>query len=190
MTKIISFAKLSLLICFTWLVIYSHNWQILFILLLLLILLSLLLKPKRQLVKRLKPLLLIGLTIILINLFFNMSFVPEDRLSKGILYAGKFVNLSLSVFIFTAITSPSEIVALFSFLPKQMTLALSITFSIIPVIMSEIDKITLIQKTRGHNFRSFNPKKSIFPLIVPLLHRTLKRGEQIGIVLLARGYED
>ncbi|MBU1500289.1 energy-coupling factor transporter transmembrane protein EcfT, partial [Patescibacteria group bacterium] len=70
----------------------------------------------------------------------------------------------------------------FNFLPKTFNFMLTITFSLIPVIFQEAKTIILLQKCRGYH--SLNP----LPIIIPLLHRTLKRSEQIALTMASRGY--
>jgi energy-coupling factor transporter transmembrane protein EcfT len=100
----------------------------------------------------------------------------------GAITALRLVSLSLLVFLFTETTSASEIVSALSFLPNQITLMLTISFSLIPAILQEISAIRMAQQTRGSS-------RSIFPILIPLLNRTLIRAEHIAIVLQTRGFE-
>lgn len=153
--------KLLLLICLTSVTIFWPNLYFLFCLFLLLIIFS----PKSKLFSWLKPLIFISLIILL---FGNWQSVL------------KITTLSLLVFYYTATTSVSQIVKTFSFLPQSWQLMLTITLSLIPVIFAEAQKIKLIQISRG--YRNKNP----LPLIIPLLHRTLSRAEQLALVIETR----
>ena len=159
--------KLLLLLFLTSLTIFISNpyWLIG------LLILTLTLSPKTTLLSRLKPLLFINALIILLQL---------RHLNTAILAALRITTLSLMVFYYTATTSASQIVKNFYFLPKAWQLMLTITFSLIPVIFSEAKKISLVQKSRG--YKNKNP----FPVIIPLLHRTLQRAEQLALVIETR----
>ena len=159
------------------------------LLLILVIGISFFIKTRRKLSERIIPLLGIGLIVILFQTIFNTSLTLINRFLTGLINTEKIISLSMLVFIFTATTSVSQIVSIFSFLPAQFQLMLTITFSLIPVILDESQKIILIQSSRGHNFRSLNMVRSFLPIMIPLLHRSLKRAEQLSIVLSSLGYD-
>ena len=163
--------NLLLLLIFTVFVFFINNS--LWLLITLLTLLSLIsLSPKRQqLFIRLKPLLVVCLLVIIIQ--FN-------QLREGISAALRILILSLAVFYYTGITSPRKIVNDLRFLPDSFKLMLTISFSLISVIFTEAKKISLVQKRRG--LKTAAP----FPLVIPLLHRVLKRSEQLTLVLQCR----
>ncbi len=131
---------------------------------------------------RLLPLLLTVLMIIIFQLIFNSTQIFSVRLVQGLTAALKILSLSLLVFLYTSTTSLTQISRTFSFLPKNFNFMLTITFSLIPVIFQEAKTIILLQKCRGYH--RFNP----LPVIIPLLHRTLKRSEQIALTMASRGY--
>lgn len=180
--------KLLSLIIISTSTIFIKNWQATTILFILAICLSYLLQKKREIAQRIRPLIFIGIMIILFQLLFNTSLPLTERLSAGLFHAGKVITLSLFVFIYTTTTSPTEMVSAFSFLPKQLQLIFTITLSLISIVMDEYHKIYLIQSSRGHNFKTLNIVKSLTPIIIPLLHRSLKRAEQIAIVMQSKGY--
>lgn len=97
----------------------------------------------------------------------------------------KVANLSLLVFGYTQTATVREISQAFSFLPSNLGLTLTISLNLIPVIFQEAQKIRLVQISRGA--RSVNP----LPLIIPLLHRTLQRSQQLTLILAVgkRGVE-
>lgn len=135
-------------------------------------------------------LLLIGISIIFIQIVFNTSIDISQRFNQGIVAVLKILSLSLITFIFVSSNSISTIIEILSFLPKKFQLMLTITFSIIPVIISETQKIITIQKCRGYKPVRLNIFLSFIPIIIPLLHRSLRRTEQIAIILQTRGYKD
>ena len=177
-------------LCFSFAVILTRNIYLTSLLSLLVTTIALLIKTSHNLLDRIKPLLVISLMVIVFQLLFNYSQTVESRLITGLLTAEKIYLLSLTVFLFTALVSLSKLIELLSFLPQQVRLMLTITFSLIPVIISEADRIILVQSSRGHNFRNINLFRSFLPIIIPLLHRSLRRAEQIATVLITRGYPD
>lgn len=143
--------------------------------LLLLLLLTILKTSPSQLKNRLTPLFF---TIVLVIIFQTLS----ARWLQGFTAAIKILSLSLLVFLYTATTSINQIIQTFNFLPKNFNFMLTVTFSLIPVIFQEAKTIILLQKSRGYH--RLNP----LPIIIPLLHRTLKRSEQIALTMASRGY--
>ena len=114
----------------------------------------------------------------LIILFQLWSKLP---LASGL----RIANLSLLVFIYTETTSTREISRVFSFLPARLSLALTLALNLIPIILREAQTIRLIQISRGKKL--YQP----LPIIVPLLHRTFQRSQQLAIILTVgkRGVE-
>lgn len=171
------------------LIIQIKDLTFLFLIFLIVFIISLI--SKNRLVIKIFPSLFgIGIFIIFFHLIFNTTVNLSDRFDLGIKTMLKIFSLSLFTFIFVSNNSISTIIEIFSFLPKRFQLMLTITFSIIPVIISETQKIVIIQKCRGYNTRSLNIYKSIIPVIIPLLHRSLKRTEQIAVILQTRGFKD
>ena len=152
--------------------------------------LSLLFDKSGKLKERIKPLFVIGTTIILFQLIFNTRVGFSDRILQGLTAAAKIFTLSLLVFLFTMVISPNQITAALSFLPKKILFLLVVTFGMIPSIFTEAQKILIVQNARGRNSKTLNILKSFLPFIIPLLHRTLSRAEQIAISIQARGYDE
>lgn len=162
--------------------IFINNLYILSACLLIILLILTLKTNLSSLANRLLPLSFTIVLLILFQLFFNSSQTYSVRLLQGFTAAIKILSLSLLVFLYTATTSINQISRAFNFLPKNFNFMLTITFSLIPVIFQEAKTINLLQKCRGYH--SLNP----LPIIIPLLHRTLKRSEQIALTMSSRGY--
>lgn len=135
----------------------------------------------------LKPLLIVFGMVLLFNLVFLYNFDVLYRLEYGILSASKIVSFSLGLLVFNLTTSTSRLVALLWFVPKSIKLMLVIAFSLMPLVIFEFNQIKLAQKARGYKVGGWNIFKTTLPLVVPLLHRTLNRAEQIAIVIQSRG---
>jgi len=131
----------------------------------------------------------ISLLVILFQVILNTSLSFENRVFVGTMTALRLVSLSLLVLLFTETTSPSAIVSALSFLPRKLCLVLTMSFSLIPAIIQELSNIRLAQAARGFQPKGMNLFRSIVPILIPLLNRTLTRAEHIAMVLETRGFE-
>lgn len=174
--------KLLLLLSVSSLVIVINSVSLLLALLTALLLFLNFSSAKEKLKPRLKALIGISALIILFQLFFNSSLTLYQRLLQGFFVSLKILTLSLLVLTYTATTSVSQIIRHFGFLPQSFQLMFTITLSLIPAIFDEAKKISLIQASRG--LHSTNP----LPIIIPLLHRTLNRSQQLALTIETRGY--
>jgi energy-coupling factor transporter transmembrane protein EcfT len=146
-------------------------------------------KQSQRLFSRIKSLLLICLLIA----FFDLLFYPSSDINIKINYAlfASFRIMSLSMLVFYSLENIKtvELIKSLSFLPKQFVFALTLTLNLLNAVMDETGKISIIQKSRGLKSDAINPIKSIIPIIIPLLHRSLTRAEQLSKVMISRGYE-
>lgn len=169
-------------------VVLFKNWT--FIVILFIASLLLLVKGirKDKLSERIRPLILIVFLVIFFQVVFNHSLEMSARISLGLISGLKIFTISLLVFLFTSTTSPSDIASIFSFLPTKAQLLITMTLSLIPLVFEEAHKIRLVQSSRGNLGRKFNLFNGFFPVIIPLLHRTLIRSEQLAQVMESRGF--
>lgn len=180
--------KLVVLVVFSFLVLSLNEWKLLAALMVFLVILSNARGLRRQLKERMLSLFTIAIFVVLFQLIFSPLENFSLRLMAGVTASIKITLLSLLVFFYTTSNSPTQILAAFSFLPRNLQLMLTITFGLIPTVFQEVRKIMLTQKTRGYNPKWWNPRQSLIPLVIPLLHRVLRRSEQIAMVLYSRGY--
>ncbi|MCL5261508.1 MAG: energy-coupling factor transporter transmembrane protein EcfT [Gammaproteobacteria bacterium] len=190
MKNIFVFIKLLFLFLITTALLLTRDWFLITLFMFLVFIVIILVKPQKILRQRVYPLFVIGALIILFQLLFNSSLSYAARIAAGIISTEKIITLSFIVLIFSATTSISQILSIFSFLPKRIQLAISMSFGILPAVIEEAHKIILIQNARGLNTKSLNIFKSIIPIIVPLFHRSFLRAERIAITLYSRGYQD
>ena len=189
-TFIIPLLKLFILFIISSYLTFRGQLPILLIFLITLLITIKVVPAKIKVISRLKSLLFIGVLVVIFQIFFNYSIALPDRIISGISASLKIIDLSLLVFFYTSISSINEIISVFSFLPSKMQLLITITFSLIPAILGESEKIIIVQKTRGHKTTNFNILNNFLPVVIPLLHRTLKRAEQLSLVILSRGYNE
>jgi len=188
MKTTITRSKLLLLLCSSTALIYLHSLVIMTCVFLILSIISLLTKSWSKTIKRFLSICLVASFVILFQVVFNASVPLLARLSLGILAAVRIISLSLLVFIFAETTSVSDIARAFSFLPKQISLLLTISLALIPSILLESQSIRLAQQARGYSMKGWNIVRGFVPLVIPLLSRTLVRAERIAMVLESRGY--
>ena len=179
---------LALILTSTFLLLQKNTISI-FLINSLLITLALVLSGQK-IYSRLKPLFFISLLIILFRLVLGIEGTVEERLAGGIVASFRIISLSLLVFLYTAVTDPSNIIEGLFFLPKTFRLGLTMTLSLLTVIFDEINLINIIQQSRGYKKSFITPWKNIKPVIIPLLHRTFKRAEQLSVTLYSKGYSD
>lgn len=100
----------------------------------------------------------------------------------------RFTCLILAAHLVTATTRSSEfvdgIMRLLRFAPRwvpaaQIALAISLALRFIPLIRTIFDEVRMAQRARGLD-------KSLLALLVPLIVRTLKSGDQISEAIRAR----
>ena len=180
--------KLFLLLCSSTILIYIHSIIVTVSVFLILSIASLCTKSVSKAIKRFASICLVASFVILFQLVFNSSVPLLYRLTIGILAALRIISLSLLVFIFAETTSVSDIARAFSFLPKQLSLLLTISLALIPAILLESQSIRLAQQARGYSMKTWNIVRGFIPLVIPLLSRTLARAEHIAITLESRGY--
>lgn len=110
------------------------------------------------------------------------------ELSLAVFILVRFVCLILAAHLVTATTRSSEfvdgIMRLLRSAPRwvpaaQIALAISLALRFIPMIRTLFDEVRMAQRARGLD-------KSLLALLVPLIVRTLKSGDQISEAIRAR----
>lgn len=123
---------------------------------------------------------------ILAAIFIFQWFIIERSLAVFILI--RFACLILAAHLVTVTTRSSEfvdgIMRLMRFAPRwvpaaQIALAISLALRFIPMIRAIFDEVRMAQRARGLD-------KSLLALLVPLIVRTLKSGDQISEAIRAR----
>jgi energy-coupling factor transport system permease protein len=167
-------------------------------------------KPKAVL-RGLRPVLIIILITVFLNIFFirgetvvfKMSFIVITRegLLTAVFTAARLIMLIIGTFMLTYTTSPIALTdgleRMLSPLKKirlpihELSMMMSIALRFIPTLIEETDKIMSAQKARGADFESgglIKRAKAILPLIIPLFIIAFRRADELAIAMESRCY--
>jgi len=180
--------KFSLLILnLILLIVFRNNWQInLFLAFLATSLVLLTPKTNKDYLKRYPAIFFVLVGILCFNLFFFPGELEIKIVVTAIAVFRIQSLLSISLW-FTLSTPPKNMLILFGWFPSRFRLALTITFSLIPLVLTEFKKIQTAQYSRAFKPSIWQVWKNWIPLVVPLLYRTLLRAEQMALSLESRG---
>lgn len=160
--------------------------------------------------RALQPLLL----LVTLTALFHMLFVPgtpivsvgpvyvsDEGLATALLFAIRVVLLLAGLHVLTVTTKPVAMTdAVEWFLrPTQrvglpageIALMMTIALTFIPTLYDELDTVMKAQAARGASFATGGPvqrMRSFIPVIIPLLAGTLRRADELGVAMEARGY--
>lgn len=130
-----------------------------------------------------------ALMIVLLNLLLN----PSPGSYDSLLFASA-MGLRLAVVIsafavFSLTVSPQELMKIMSKLriPSSIILMISLSLRFVPVLLSDVETLTQVQKARGAKLKGIRGKK---PLITPLISHSLERSLDVAEALEARGFKD
>jgi energy-coupling factor transport system permease protein len=180
--------KLSgLLACSTG-ILFIRDIRVLFIVAAVITGLSLFSSEATRMRERIVPIFTICAFVIIFQLICNGQVSLLQRIYLGLASSTRLLALSLLVFLFAQTTSVSRIIEALSFLPGNVRLMITISFALIPAIMQETTAIRMAQQARGLRHQGIHIMRSLLPLLIPLLNRTLSRAEHIAMIMEARGY--
>ena len=99
--------------------------------------------------------------------------------------------------LFTFVTRPRDLqnaliwfLRPFPFLPAQrIALMVTLTLRLVPLIMDQLEEVSLANKSRLGNQRKDLLRKAKF-LVLPLFQRSLIRTDELALALAARGYRE
>ena len=111
----------------------------------------------------------------------------------------RFIYMLIISTVLTLTTSPVSISDAIESLSKRIKkfpahefgMILTISLRFIPIIFSEVDKITKAQESRGSNLKSRNIKnklQAIVSIIVPLLISSFRKADELALAMDARCY--
>ncbi len=186
--QLISQLKIAVLLASTFLIIWIESLGLSLLIFGIISLVAFYVDPNKF-KKRMRFLGILFVLILVARIIFLQNFSLEERITQSLILSSRMFSITLIMLIFTAKVSLKEILIAFHFLPKVFRQMLTITFSFLPAIEKEVENVYSAQKSRGYKFSYLRFYKSVFPLLVPLIHRTLKKAEQIAMVMESRGYK-
>ncbi len=166
--------------------------------------------PVNYVLRGLKPIFLIILFTVSINLFFTpgteifrFGFISiSDKGLEQAFYLGmRLILLIMGTSMMTFTTSPIELTdgleSLFNPLKKigfpahEIAMMMTIALRFIPTLLEEMDKIMKAQMARGTDFESgslVNRAKNMVPILVPLFISAFQRADELAMAMEARCY--
>lgn len=166
--------------------------------------------PVKYVFKGLRPLLIILLLTIFVNMFMVAGEViyslgPLDITREGFVQAvrmaTRLVLLVMGASLLTLTTSP---IALTDGIEKllgpfrrvgvpahELAMMMTIALRFIPTLLDETDKIMKAQMARGADFESgnlVNRAKNLVPLLVPLFISAFRRADELALAMESRCY--
>lgn len=187
------------------------GYTILLIFLLLLILLSNI--PFKYFLNGLKPILMLIVFTVVLQLFFTKSnsqplidfyFIHVYR--EGLI-AGLFIFLRLLILVFsssilTLTSSPMQLTTSLEFILKpfsyiglptsEISMMMTIALRFIPTILEETDRLIKAQSARGANFDSgsvFKRINNLIPILIPLFVSSFRRADELAIAMESRCFQ-
>lgn len=166
--------------------------------------------PFRFLLRGLRPLIVIILLTLVLNVFMTEGEIlwrwgfltlTREGLIKGGMLAARLILLIVGTSILTLSTSPialtDGIESLLSpgrrlGLPAhELAMMMTIALRFIPTLLEETEKIMKAQMARGADFESGNilqRAKGLLPLLVPLFVSAFRRADELAVAMEARCY--
>lgn len=166
--------------------------------------------PFSYIVRGLKPILLIIIFTVSINLFFTagdvaISFyklqITYQGIRQAIFLATRLILLIMGSSIMTFTTSPIELTdgleALLNplkpigFPAHEIAMMMTIALRFIPTLLSETDKIMKAQMARGTDFESgslLKRARNMVPILVPLFISAFRRADELAMAMESRCY--
>ncbi len=167
--------------------------------------------PIRFITRGLKPILVIMLFTVALNIFmtptgdviwrFGILKITDDGLITAGKMAARLIMLIMGSSLLTLTTSPIALTGGIERLLKpfrkiglpghEIAMMMSIALRFIPTLMEETDKIIKAQTSRGADFESgniFHRVKAMIPILVPLFVGAFRRADELALAMECRCY--
>jgi len=167
-------------------------------------------KP-RAVLRGLKPILIIIMLTVILNVFFirgetvvfefRFIVVTQEGLIAAVFMAARLMMLIVGTFLLTYTTSPIALTdgleRMLNPLKKmrlpihELAMMMSIALRFIPTLIEETDKIISAQKARGADFETgglIKRARAIIPLIIPLFVSAFRRADELATAMESRCY--
>jgi energy-coupling factor transport system permease protein len=166
--------------------------------------------PVRYVFKGLRPLLVILLLTIFINMFMVKGEVlysigplevTREGMTQAARMASRLVMLVMGASLLTLTTSPISLtdgienllnpLRRFGVPAHELAMMMTIALRFIPTLLDETDRIMKAQMARGADFETGNLLKrarNLVPLLVPLFISAFRRADELALAMEARCY--
>ncbi|SMB83634.1 energy-coupling factor transport system permease protein [Desulfonispora thiosulfatigenes DSM 11270] len=166
--------------------------------------------PVKLYIKGLKPLILIIILAVSLNIFmtpgtviykYGFLKVTEEGLRQGIFMGTRLILLVTVTSVLTLTTTPISLTdgiesilkpfKKFGVPAHELAMMMSIALRFIPTLIEETEKIMKAQMARGADFESGNlirRAKALVPLLVPLFLGAFRRADDLAMAMEARCY--
>lgn len=167
--------------------------------------------PFKTILKSLKPLILVMLFTMILNLFYGdgkvlwqVGFlkITEGGVINAIFLAVRIIVLVLISSLLTYTTSPTTLTSAIESLlapvklikpdaPHMVAMTMTIALRFIPTLIDEMEKITNAQKSRGADLDSGNlvqRAKALVPVLIPLFVSSFRRARELAYAMECRCY--
>lgn len=167
--------------------------------------------PFKTILKSLKPLILVMLLTMVLNLFYGSGKVlvelgalkiTEGGVINAIFLAVRIIVLVLISSLLTYTTSPTTLTSAIESLmapvklikpeaPHMVAMTMTIALRFIPTLIDEMEKIMNAQKSRGADLDSGNlvqRAKALVPVLIPLFISSFRRARELAYAMECRCY--
>ena len=167
--------------------------------------------PLKNLVRGMKPLVVILIFTALLNLLltggetvlasFWIITITKEGIIRAVLMLARILMLVSGTFLLTYTTSPIALTdgleSLLSPLKKiklpvhELSMMMCIALRFIPTLIEETDKIMSAQKARGADFETGNilkRVKALVPILIPLFISAFRRADELATAMECRCY--
>lgn len=169
--------------------------------------------PIKYFINGLKPILMLILFTVIMQLFFTKGINPPLIQFKFIyvykegIYAALFIFLRLLILVFsssilTLTSSPMQLTSGLEFILKpfkyiglptsEISMMMTIALRFIPTILEETDRLIKAQSARGANFETgslFKRINNLIPILIPLFVSSFRRADDLAIAMESRCFQ-
>ena len=164
----------------------------------------------RNILKGLKPLIMIICLTAILNMFYTPGNVlvqvwklkiTDAGVKNAVMMIARIIMLVIGTFLLTYTTSPMDLTdgieVLLGALKKlhfpvhELSMMMSIALRFIPTLIEETDKIMSAQKARGADFENgnlFERARALVPILVPLFVSAFRRADELATAMECRCY--
>lgn len=185
MDRLFTISAIVFVIGFNYFVLSTENINILVPLFVAVYLCSMYLVGLKAL-RRLRFFVTLFVFLFIFQLIFQASKDLELRFFASLTTVLQIATMSEMINIITRKISISRFIGGLFFLPKSAKLLVTITFSFIPFLFEEQQKISYVQKSRGIKTNFFGS----FFTVIPLVHRVMQRSQDLALSINMKGYEN